>query len=437
MRRAVIIGSGMALGSNEVTNQALCDMFPMLATSDEWLLKNVGVEKRYLCGEDEDLAGLFVGAALEAIEESGVKKIDRLIVGSNTQARNYPASASEVAQRLSDHIDLSSCWCLDIQNGCPGGLAAIALGADAIQSGAAETVLVVGGDVTSRMLDWFDRNTCLLLGDAASAFVMTSEDRAGDGAICLPVLSYWTQTDFGSSEIMTMESSMSPLSPFSISEQTREAAREAVRRITGQEKLPLQVSTEVEKELLEATEELKRSVKDANGASWLFPLRPHFVMDGAEVLEKIRRVVPDCGYLPALRNAGVGMDLYEQYGLLEVNKVSDISPKVRKEFLIQLAERYELFIPHQANLRGHQNLSAAFRVPMTKIYSNIAQYANTSAAATGIALYEALRKPSRYRTIRGDLSEIEAPMLEPGHKAVLVSFGSGTNVVFVVVERQK
>ena len=87
MNKAYIIGTGMALASNEVTNQTLCDMFPMLATSDEWVRKNVGIKKRYICGEGEDLAGLLVKAGAEAIEQSGVKKIDRIIVGSNTQAR--------------------------------------------------------------------------------------------------------------------------------------------------------------------------------------------------------------------------------------------------------------------------------------------------------------------------------------------------------------
>ena len=74
---------------------------------------------------------------------------------------------------------------------------------------------------------------------------------------------------------------------------------------------------------------------------------------------------------------------------------------------------------------------------MNKIYSNILDYGNTSAGATGIALYEALRKPSRYRTIRGERTEIETPMFEEGKKAVVVSFGAGMNVVFIVLERLK
>jgi len=161
------------------------------------------------------------------------------------------------------------------------------------------------------------------------------------------------------------------------------------------------------------------------------------VMLGAEVLEKIRRIVPDCGYLPVLRKAGVGLDLFEKYGLLETNRVSEIPSSVKKEFLQQLSERFDLLIPHQANMRGHQNLSAAFRIPMNKLYSNISEYANTSGGATGVALYEALRMPTRYRTIRGDRKDIETPKLEVGQQAVLVSFGSGTHVSFVVVKRLK
>ena len=438
MEKAIICGVGMAVPENEVTNEALCEMFPALATSDEWLMKNVGVRKRYLADEYQSLSDLLVKAGTEALEQAGVRKVDRIIVGSNSQSRHYPATASEVAQRLAATWDLSSCWCLDIQNGCPSGLAAIGLAVDAVKTGQARVVLAMGGDVTSRMVDWFDRNTCLLMGDGASAVVVACEEEAEGGGVKVDVLSHWEQTDFDSAEIMHMVSAMGDFSPFEISRRTRDAARRLVRRLTGEERIPPGLPKEKVEELQEAADELRRLAFPAFPP---LPYRedryPYFVMAGGEVLEKIRRIVPDCGYLPALREAGIGTDIFEKHGLLEVNKVSDIPAKERKEVLLALAERYDMLIPHQANLRGHQNLSAAFRLPMSKIYSNIADYANTSAAAAGIAFYEALRKPSRYRTIRGNLEEIEVPPLKAGGKAVLVSFGSGTNVVFAVVERRR
>jgi 3-oxoacyl-[acyl-carrier-protein] synthase III len=341
-----------------------------------------------------------------------------------------------VAKELKDQVDLSTCWCLDVQNGCPAGIVALALGVDAIRTGQAETVLAVGGDLTSRMVDWFDRNTCLLLGDAASAFVITGENGIADAEVCLSVLSHWEQTDYDSSEIMVMESCISDFSPFYISQKTYDAAKEAVLRVTGQETITAEFSKEDEKRLIEEAQELRRKAFPPDGNSpYLADRYPFFVMAGAEVLEKIRRIVPDCGYLPALRKAGIGLDILEKNGLLQVDKVSEIPSNIKREVLEQLSEHYSLLIPHQANLRGHQNLSAALRVPMNKLYSNITEYANTSAAAAGLALYEALRKPTRYRTIRGDRTEIETPKLEKGQKAVVVSFGSGTNVVFLVVER--
>jgi len=287
-------------------------------------------------------------------------------------------------------------------------------------------------------VDWFDRNTCLLLGDGASAFVLTKEEYANTGEVSLKVLSHQEQTDYESSEIMHMASGLSDFSPFDISRKTQDAAKEALRRIFGQDRIPTRISEERSAELLEASCELRIRAFPPDGKLPYKPKRnPHFVMAGAEVLEKIRRIVPDCGYLPALREAGVGIDIFEKYNLLDVNRVSDIPADIRKGVLEQLSERFNLLIPHQANLRGHQNLSAALRIPMTKVYSNIADYANTSAAAAGIALYEALRKPSRYHTIRGNLKEIEVPRFDEGHKAVMVSFGSGTNVVFMVLERLK
>jgi|GEM_PF-1963556 len=438
MQKAYVIGSGMAVAKNEVTNDDLCNMFPMLATSDEWLRKNVGIRRRFLSDENESLVDLLARAAKDAIEESGVTKIDRLIVGSNTQPNHYPATASKVAQRLKETVDLTSCWCLDIQNGCPGGLVAMSLGVDAVRLGQAENVLALGGDQTSRMVDWFNRNTSLLLGDAASAFVISGEQNAAKGGVCLEVLSHWEETDFESSDIMSMESGTSDYSPFAISERTREAAKKAVLEVTGKETLDPQTAKEFEAELEERIDDLRKLAFPPDGKG---PYRdgrnPYFVMLGAEVLEKIRRIVPDCGYLPVLRKAGVGLDLFEKYGLLETNRVSEIPSSVKKEFLQQLSERFDLLIPHQANMRGHQNLSAAFRIPMNKLYSNISEYANTSGGATGVALYEALRMPTRYRTIRGDRKDIETPKLEVGQQAVLVSFGSGTHVSFVVVKRLK
>jgi len=436
MIHAYITGSGMAHASREVTNKDLCDMFPSLVTSDGWLLKNVGIKKRYFADDGETLVEILLKASREAIEQSGVRKIDRVIVGSNSQARSFPATASDVAKGLKDMVDLSSAWCFDVQNGCPSGLAAIYLGVDAIRSGQAETVLAMGGDLTSRILDFFDRNTCLLLGDAASAFVLTREDKASSGGIALKVLSHWAQTDFESAGIMTLESGASHFSPFYISRKTRDAAQEAVKRITGRDRIPEKITKEQEEELLKAGDELRSATFPPNGNAPYGPsYRPYFSMAGAEVLEKIRRIVPDCGYLPALRWAGIGLDIFEEHGLLKTDRVSDIPAGSKREVLEKLQERYDILVPHQANLRAHQNLSAALRVPMSKIYSNIAEYANTSAAAAGLALYEALRKPSRYRTIRGDLTEIVTPMLDVGAKSVVLSFGSGMNVVFIVVER--
>ncbi len=438
MERIYITGCGMAMASNEITNDMLCDMFPALATSHEWMVKNVGVKKRFLADSQETLVDFLVRAGIEAIESSGVKKIDRLIVGSNTQAQQFPAAASEVAKRLENSVDLSSCWCLDIQNGCPAGMAAMTLGADAISAGQAETVLALGGDITSRMVDWFSRNTSLLLGDGSSAFVLTNEKHSGSGAVSISLLSHWEQTDYESSDIMHMPSSLSDFSPFDISRKTRDAAKKAVRRITGQDTIPAKISKETAEKLAEAAEELRKMAFPPDGKlPYTKERNPYFMMAGAEVLEKIRRIVPDCGYLPALRKAGLGLDILEKHDLLDVNKVSDIPRNIKKEVLSELSRRFDLLIPHQANMRGHHNLSTALRVPMTKIYSNIAEYANTSGGAAGIALYEALRKPIRYQTIRGNIEDIEVPGFEKGNKAVMVSFGSGTNVVFMVLERLK
>jgi len=326
---------------------------------------------------------------------------------------------------------------MDIQNGCPSGLAAVGLGADSIRCGQAETVLAIGGDFNSRMLDYFERNASLLMGDGASAFVLTRHDNPGRGDLSVRVLSHWEQSDYDSADIMGLRSSLSDFSPFEISHRTRDAALAAVRDINGDGPLCDRLTPELKEKLLDINSDLRKTAFPLGGLPYDPKRYPHFIMLGAEVLEKIRRVVPDCGYLPVLRRAGIGSDLFESYGLNEVNRVSEIPRKVKKKFLKQLSERFELFIPHQANLRAHQNLSTALRIPMNRIYSNIAEYANTSAGAAGIALCESFEKPSRYETIRGTPELIEAPRFERGSKAVVVSFGAGTHVVYLALDRVK
>ncbi|MFH2002307.1 MAG: 3-oxoacyl-[acyl-carrier-protein] synthase III C-terminal domain-containing protein [Planctomycetota bacterium] len=437
MNQVHIIGTGMALPKRAVSNAELCQMFPALATSDEWLRRNVGVQQRYLADSSETLVEIMVQASTEAIEQAGVNKIDRIIVGSNTQATQYPTAAGYVAKSLNGKRDLSSCWCVDIQNGCPSGLAAIALAVDSIRTGQAETVLAIGGDFNSRMLDYFERNASLLMGDGASAFVLTRRENPGKGELSVSVLSHWEQTDYESADIMRMKSSLSDFSPYEVSRRTRSAALEAIKQINGDGPLSDNVSKEIQGKLEKINEDLRKIAFPPQGLPYEPDRYPHFIMLGAEVLEKIRRIVPDCGYLPMLRNAGIGKEIFESYDLLGVNRVSGIPGRIRKEVLKKLSDCFQLFIPHQANLRAHQNLSAALQIPMNRIYSNIAQYANTSAGAAGIALYESLRKPSRFETIRGCFEEIETPMFEPGFKAVLVSFGAGTHVVSMALERLK
>ena len=437
MSYAHIIGAGIALPKKAVSNRELSEMFPALAVSDEWIRKNVGIRQRYLADSNESLVEVMVQASRDAIDQAGVSKIDRIIVGVNTQASQLPTTAGYVASRLREQWDLSSCWCMDIQNGCPSGLAAVGLGADSIRCGQAETVLAIGGDFNSRMLDYFERNASLLMGDGASAFVLTRHDNPGRGDLSVRVLSHWEQSDYDSADIMGLRSSLSDFSPFEISHRTRDAALAAVRDINGDGPLCDRLTPELKEKLLDINSDLRKTAFPLGGLPYDPKRYRHFIMLGAEVLEKIRRVVPDCGYLPVLRRAGIGSDLFESYGLNEVNRVSEIPRKVKKKFLKQLSERFELFIPHQANLRAHQNLSTALRIPMNRIYSNIAEYANTSAGAAGIALCESFEKPSRYETIRGTPELIEAPRFERGSKAVVVSFGAGTHVVYLALDRVK
>jgi hypothetical protein len=117
---------------------------------------------------------------------------------------------------------------------------------------------------------------------------------------------------------------------------------------------------------------------------------------------------------------------------------------VRREILREIEDRVALLLPHNANQNLVEELAEELELPHEKVYVNIAEYANTSAASAGIALCESLRKPARYSTLpRRDANgkivieprDVTSRTLEPGNVGVLLSFGTGNSWNYVVVRR--
>lgn len=175
MIRARITGTGSYTPEKVVTN---FDLEKILETSDEWIRTRTGIVERHLVVEGQNTSDLATEAARRALEMAGVAptELDLIIVGTITGDYPWPATACIVQSNLG----AINAGAYDVSAACSGFLYALAAGADRIAAGNARKVLVIGAEVLSRILDWNDRNTCVLFGDGAGAVILEAgEDERG------------------------------------------------------------------------------------------------------------------------------------------------------------------------------------------------------------------------------------------------------------------
>lgn len=167
MIRARIIGTGSYAPEKVVTN---FDLEKTLDTNDEWIRTRTGIVERHLVVEGENASDLATKAAQRALEMAGVaaKELDLIVVGTVTGDYPWPATACIVQSNLG----AINAGAFDLSAACSGFLYALAMGTDRIMAGNARKVLVIGAEVFSRIVDWTDRNTCVLFGDGAGAVVL-------------------------------------------------------------------------------------------------------------------------------------------------------------------------------------------------------------------------------------------------------------------------
>ena len=178
--RSQIVGLGSYLPETILTNTELAKR---VDTSDEWIVERTGIRERRIAKPGETTSDLAVKAAEAALEDAGLgpEKIDLVIVATTTPDETFPS----VATRVQARIGMTHGAGFDVQAVCSGFVFAIATADNFIKTGAAKTVLVIGAETMSRLLDWTDRTTCVLFGDGAGAVVLqagkgegTSADRA-------------------------------------------------------------------------------------------------------------------------------------------------------------------------------------------------------------------------------------------------------------------
>ncbi|GAE25171.1 3-oxoacyl-[acyl-carrier protein] synthase [Halalkalibacter wakoensis JCM 9140] len=169
MNRVGVIGIGAYVPDNIVTNR---DLEKRVDTSDEWIRTRTGIEERRIASDDMDTSHMAINAAKEAIRNARVEadEIDLIIVATATPDFSFPS----VACLVQGALGLQHAAAMDVGAACTGFVYGIVTGQQFIQSGTYRNVLVIGSEKFSKIVDWSDRNTCVLFGDGAGAVILSS-----------------------------------------------------------------------------------------------------------------------------------------------------------------------------------------------------------------------------------------------------------------------
>ena len=176
--RSVVLGCGAYLPSRIVTNEELATR---VDTTDEWIVQRTGIRQRHVAAEGEFTSDLALAAALNAIAHAGIgiDEVDLVIVATATPDNTFPATATKVQHKLG----MTRGFAFDVQAVCSGFVYALGVADNFIKSGQVKTAVVIGAETFSRILDWTDRQTCVLFGDGAGAVVLRGAETAGQGIL--------------------------------------------------------------------------------------------------------------------------------------------------------------------------------------------------------------------------------------------------------------
>ncbi len=166
-RTCSISAVGSYVPEKVVTN---ADLEKMVETTDEWITTRTGIKERRMAAEDEYTSDIATKAALKAMERAGVTadQIDLIIVATITPDMPFPATACLVQSKLG----AKKAAAFDLEAACSGFIYALEVGQQFIMSRTYDTVLVIGAEKLSSIIDWSDRNTCVLFGDGAGAVIL-------------------------------------------------------------------------------------------------------------------------------------------------------------------------------------------------------------------------------------------------------------------------
>ncbi|MDQ3734652.1 MAG: 3-oxoacyl-ACP synthase, partial [Actinomycetota bacterium] len=175
---AQILGFGDYRPRRIVTNEEISQR---VDTSDEWIRARVGISERRFAAHDESVVDMSVAASGKALASSGVlaEDIDTVILATCSPPAPIPGLAPEIAHRLG----MTAPGAFDVNAACAGFCYGLANAADAIRSGSAQNVLVIGAEKLTDWTDQDDRGTCIIFGDGAGAAVVAASDSPGIGPV--------------------------------------------------------------------------------------------------------------------------------------------------------------------------------------------------------------------------------------------------------------
>lgn len=170
-----MIGCGAYLPQTILTNDELAKR---VDTSDEWIVERTGIHSRRIAMDGEKTSDLALNAAREALADAGIGAdvLDMVVVATTTPDETFPA----VATAVQAGIGMTRGAAFDVQAVCSGFIYALAVADNFIRAEQAKTILVVGAETMSRLMDWTDRSTCVLFGDGAGAVVLQAGVGRGD-----------------------------------------------------------------------------------------------------------------------------------------------------------------------------------------------------------------------------------------------------------------
>jgi 3-oxoacyl-[acyl-carrier-protein] synthase III len=318
--KAQIASVGTYVPQRRMPNSELAEM---VDTSDEWIHSHTGIRNRHIAADSEATSDLAYNASVQALERASMDPSDIDLVLLATSTPDYPGLPS-TASIVQDRIGAHKAGAMDIVAACTGFVYALETARAYVTSGAARNVLVIGSEVYSRILNWKDRNTCVLFGDGAGAVVVRrADEEAGASGMLDSVL------------------------------RSRGSGAGTLLRPSGGSRSPV-VPGETEIESTKLRMDGRRVYMFAVGA--------------------ITEVVND---------------------LLERNDLT--------------MDQIDHVVPHQANMRIIEAACKRGGFPAEKFFTNLEEYANTSAASIPIALNEM----------------VETGKLNRGDMVITVGFGGG------------